>query len=224
MQTLAATGVGHITLIDDDVVDLTNIHRRILFGAFDVDRKKTEVAAERLRELQPGIEVATIEGRMDASNAVEILDGIDVLIDGSDTFTTKFMAADAAAITGTPPVWGSVLRYRGDIALWHSGPGAPADGVGLRDLYPTQPDADSVPDCATAGVLGVTTSMVGGLMSTEVIKFLGPWKSVGQVEWETLKWVDWYNKTRLHSAIGYVTPNEAEEAFYASLNAAEKAA
>ena len=63
-----------------------------------------------------------------------------------------------------------------------------------------------------------------GLFKTEVIKFLGPWKSVGQVEWETLKWVDWYNKTRLHSAIGYVTPNEAEEAFYASLNAAEKAA
>ena len=67
MQTLAATGVGHITLIDDDVVDLTNIHRQILFGAFDVGRKKTEVAAERLRELQPGIEVANIEGRMDAS-------------------------------------------------------------------------------------------------------------------------------------------------------------
>ena len=63
-----------------------------------------------------------------------------------------------------------------------------------------------------------------GLFKTEVIKFLGPWKSVGQVEWETLKWVDWYNNTRLHSAIGYVTPNEAEEAFYASLNAAEKAA
>ena len=63
-----------------------------------------------------------------------------------------------------------------------------------------------------------------GLFKTEVIKFLGPWKSVGQVEWETLKWVDWYNKTRLHSAIGYVTPNEAEEAFYASLNADEKAA
>ena len=172
MQTLAATGVGHISLIDDDVVDLTNIHRQILFGASDVGRKKIEVAAERLRELQPGIEVTTIEGRMDASNAVELLEGVDVLIDGSDTFTTKFMAADAAEITGTPLVWGSVLRYRGDVALWWSGPGAPEDGVGMRDLYPDQPDADSVPDCATAGVLGVTTSVVGGLMATEVIKFL----------------------------------------------------
>jgi len=187
MQTLAATGVGHISLIDDDVVDLTNIHRQILFGASDVGRKKTEVAAERLRELQPGIDVTTIDGRMDASNAVELLDGIDVLIDGSDTFATKFMAADAAEITGTPLVWGSVLRYRGDVALWWSGPGAPDDGVGMRDLYPDQPDADSVPDCATAGVLGVTTSVVGGLMSTEVIKFL---TGVGEATVGTLHMYD----------------------------------
>ena len=69
-------------------------------------------------------------------------------------------------------MWGSVLRYRGDVALWWSGPGAPDGGVGMRDLYPAQPDADSVPDCATAGVLGVTTSVVGGLMATEAVKFL----------------------------------------------------
>ena len=179
MQTLAATGVGKISLIDDDTVDLTNIHRQILFGADDVGRKKTEVAAERLKALQPDIEVTIIDGRMTADNAVGLLEGIDVLIDGSDTFATKFLAADAAEITGTPLVWGSVLRYRGDVALWWSGPGAPEDGVGLRDLYPEQPDADSVPDCATAGVLGVTTSVVGGLMATEVIKFL---TGVGQSE------------------------------------------
>lgn len=174
-QTLAATGVGRISLIDDDTVNITNIHRQILFGASDVGRKKVEVAAERLRELQPGIEVTAVDGRMDSGNAVELLEGIDVLIDGSDTFATKFLAADAAEITGTPLVWGSVLRYRGDVALWWSGEpatGAPSDGVGLRDLYPDQPDSDSVPDCATAGVLGVTTSVVGGLMATETIKFL----------------------------------------------------
>ena len=179
MQTLAATGVGKISLIDDDTVDLTNIHRQILFGADDVGRKKTEVAAERLKALQPDIEVTIIDGRMTADNAVGLLEGIDVLIDGSDTFATKFLAADAAEITGTPLVWGSVLRYRGDVALWWSGPGAPEGGVGLRDLYPDQPDAGSVPDCATAGVLGVTTSVVGGLMATEVIKFL---TGVGQPE------------------------------------------
>ena len=179
MQTLAATGVGRITVWDDDTVDLTNIHRQILFGADDVGRRKVDVAAERLRALQPGIQVTAVNDRLTPDNFIEALDGIDLLIDGSDTFATKFMAADAAEITGTPLLWGSVLRYRGDIALWHSGPGAPADGVGLRDLYPTQPDADSVPDCATAGVLGVTTSVVGSLMSTEAVKFLA---GIGEIQ------------------------------------------
>ncbi|MDK8879863.1 ThiF family adenylyltransferase [Corynebacterium sp. MSK008] len=172
MQTLAATGVGHITVWDDDTVDITNIHRQILFGADDVGRRKIDVVAERLRALQPDIEVNTVFDRLTPDNFIGALEGIDLLIDGSDTFATKFLAADAAEVTGTPLLWGSVLRYRGDIALWWSGPGAPADGVGLRDLYPTQPDADSVPDCATAGVLGVTTSVVGSLMSTEAVKFL----------------------------------------------------
>ena len=179
MQTLAATGVGHITVWDDDHVDITNIHRQILFGAQDVGRRKVDVAAERLRALQPGIEVNTVFDRLTPDNFIGALDGIDLLIDGSDTFATKFLAADAAEITGTPLLWGSVLRYRGDIALWHSGPGAPEGGVGMRDLYPTQPDADSVPDCATAGVLGVTTSVVGSLMSTEAVKFL---TGIGEAE------------------------------------------
>lgn len=179
MQTLAATGVGRITVWDDDTVDLTNIHRQILFGASDVGRKKVDVAAERLRELQPGIQVTAVNNRLTPDNVIAALEGIDLLIDGSDTFATKFLAADAAEITGTPLLWGSVLRYRGDIALWHSGPGAPDTGVGLRDLYPTQPDADSVPDCATAGVLGVTTSVVGSLMSTEAVKFLA---GIGDVQ------------------------------------------
>ena len=170
MQQLAAAGVGEISVIDDDTVDLSNIHRQILFGAHDVGRPKVEVAAEKLQQLQPGIVVHAIRGRLTADNAVDYLRGVDILVDGSDTFTTKFLAADAAEITGTPLVWGSVLRFRGDCAVWWSGPGAES-GVGMRDLYPLQPDPDSVPDCATAGVLGVTTSVVAGLMSTELIQF-----------------------------------------------------
>lgn len=170
MQQLAAAGVGEISVIDDDTVDLTNIHRQILFGAQDVGRSKVDVAAEKLEQLQPGIVVHAIRNRLTADNAVDYLRGVDILVDGSDTFATKFLAADAAEITGTPLVWGSVLRFRGDCAVWWSGPGAKS-GVGMRDLYPLQPDPDSVPDCATAGVLGVTTSVVAGLMSTELIQF-----------------------------------------------------
>lgn len=172
MQTLAATGVGNITVYDDDTVALSNIHRQILFNADDVGKAKVEVAAKRIQAIQPHITVHARKERLTEGNFIQALEGIDLLIDGSDTFQTKFLAADAAEITGTPLMWGSVLRYRGDVALWWSGPGAPDDGVGMRDLYPAQPDADSVPDCATAGVLGVTTSVVGGLMATEAVKFL----------------------------------------------------
>lgn len=198
MQALAATGVGEITVVDDDVVSLSNIHRQILFGAPDVGRKKVEVAAERLRELQPGITVHAVDARLTEENILASLEGVDALIDGSDTFTTKFLAADAAEISGTPLVWGSVLRYRGDVALWWSGPGAPADGAGMRDLYPAQPDPDSVPDCATAGVLGVTTSVVGSLMATEAVKFIA---GVGEAEVGRLHMYDALTASLRHFAV-----------------------
>ena len=171
MQSLAAVGVGKILLYDDDVVDLTNIHRQILFGAGDVGRRKVDAAAERLRQIQPGIEIDAVHARLTPDNILSALAGVDLVLDGSDTFATKYLVADAAEITGTPLIWGTVLRYAGQVALWHSGPGVDG-GVSLRDFFPTQPAADSTPDCATAGVLGVTTSVVGNLMATEAIKHL----------------------------------------------------
>lgn len=172
LQALAAAGVGEITVFDDDDIALSNLHRQILFGQADIGRPKVAVAAERLRQIQPSIVVHPIAERLTATTILERVEGISLLIDATDTFTTKFLAADAAEITGTPLVWGSVLRFRGDVALWWSGPGAPHGGVGLRDLYPVQPHPESSPDCATAGVLGVTTSVIGGLMATEAIKFI----------------------------------------------------
>jgi sulfur-carrier protein adenylyltransferase/sulfurtransferase len=171
MQSLAAVGLGRILLYDDDVVDLTNIHRQILFGAHDVGRRKVDAAADRLRQIQPGIEIDAVHERLTPENIVSALAGVDMVLDGSDTFATKYLVADAAEITGTPLIWGTVLRYAGQVALWHSGPGVDG-GVSLRDFFPTQPAADSTPDCATAGVLGVTTSVVGNLMATEAIKYL----------------------------------------------------
>lgn len=171
MQSLAAVGLGRILLYDDDVVDLTNIHRQILFGVDDVGRRKVDAAADRLRQIQPGIEIEAVHERLTPENIVPALAGVDMVLDGSDTFATKYLVADAAEITGTPLIWGTVLRYTGQVALWHSGPGVDG-GVNLRDFFPTQPAADSTPDCATAGVLGVTTSVVGNLMATEAIKHL----------------------------------------------------
>lgn len=170
MQALVATGVGTITVIDDDVVDETNIHRQILFSAADVGRPKVEVAAEQLRRHRADATIVPLRERLNTSNALALFREHDLVIDGSDTFGTKFLSADAAEITGTPLVWGSVLRFHGELALWRSGP--EDRGVGLRDLYPTHPAPEDTPDCATAGVLGVTTSVVGGLMATEAVKYL----------------------------------------------------
>ncbi|MDO5670727.1 MAG: ThiF family adenylyltransferase [Corynebacterium sp.] len=165
MQSLASAGVGHITVIDDDTVDITNIHRQILFGASDVGRLKVEVAGERLAELQPGIEVTALNERLTTSNAVSLVGSADLVLDGSDSFQTKYLVADAAEITGTPLVWGTVLRFHGDVCLFTSGPSE--RGVGLRDLFPEQPPG--IEDCATAGVLGATTAVVGALMATTAI-------------------------------------------------------
>lgn len=170
MQSLASAGVGTITVIDDDTVDITNIHRQILFGADDVGQLKVEVAAERLSQLQPGININALAKRLTTTNAVELIGSVDLVLDGSDSFSTKYLVADGAEITGTPLVWATVLRFHGDLALFHSGPNV--RGVGLRDLFPQQPDADSVPDCATAGVLGATTATMGALMATHAIGYL----------------------------------------------------
>lgn len=173
LQQLAAVGVGRLTIVDDDTVDITNIHRQILFGASDVGRKKVEVAAERIRDLQPGIVIDALDQRVTRDNAVELFSAVDLVLDGSDSFATKYLVADATELTSTPLIWGTVLQYRGDVALWHSGKGtSDGRGVGLRDLFPEQPGGDSVPDCATAGVLGVTTSVVAGLMVTQAVSHL----------------------------------------------------
>lgn len=165
LQSLAAAGVGRITIIDNDLIALSNIHRQILFGASDIGQPKVIVAAERLRQLQPGIQVTARQEKLTAGNACELIAGVDLVVDGSDTFATKYLVADAAEITGTPLVWGTVLRFRGDVCLFDR-------FVGLRDLFPEQPHGTDLPDCASAGVLGATTAVVGALMATEAITYL----------------------------------------------------
>lgn len=187
LQQLAAAGIGHITLIDDDEVALSNIHRQVLFGVDDVGQPKAAVAARRARKLQPEIHIQAKVARFSADNALQLCQDTDLVIDGTDTFDTKYLIADACEATSTPLVWGTVLGFRGDVALWHSGTDTPdGRGCGLRDLFPATPtaapNADALPDCASAGVLGATTSVIGGLMATAAIGwFTGIDTTVGQV-------------------------------------------
>ena len=166
MQSLAAAGVGTIVLYDDDTVDVTNLQRQILFSADDVGRPKVDVVAGKLRRLQPDLNIETHQLRLNPDNIVEAFSRVDVVLDGSDNFATKFLVADAAEITHTPLVWATVLRFAGQLSVFRTGE------VGLRDVFPEQPSGDSIPDCASAGVLGATTAVMGSLAATEVIKIL----------------------------------------------------
>ena len=171
MQSLASAGVGTIVLYDDDTVDVTNLHRQILFSAEDVGRAKVDAASDALKRIQPDIRVETHRYRLDTENIVEAFRQVDVVIDGSDNFDTKFLVADAAEISGTPLVWTTVLRFAGQISVFNS-TASGERGIGLRDLFPGKPSGDSIPDCASAGVLGATTAVMGALAATEAIKWL----------------------------------------------------
>lgn len=166
---LAAAGVGTIGLVDDDVVDPTNLQRQVLHGAADVGRSKLDSATERLRAISPDLVIEAHSERLTPANATDILSGYDLVLDGTDTFETRYAVSDACAALGIPLVWGSVLGFDAQISVfWPQAPG----GVTLRDLFPQAPPPGTVPSCARAGVLGSLTGQVGSVMATEAIKLI----------------------------------------------------
>lgn len=168
---LASAGVGTIGIVDDDVVEITNLQRQVLFGAADVDRPKSTVAAERIRSLSPHTRVIEHRERLTAENGARLLGGYDLVIDGSDSFETRYAVADACEELGVPLVWGSVLRFDAQATVfWSAPPVGPA--VTLRDVFPTAPAAGEVPSCAEAGVLGALCGQLGGILVTEAVKLI----------------------------------------------------
>jgi sulfur-carrier protein adenylyltransferase/sulfurtransferase len=164
---LAAAGVGRIGLVDDDHVDETNLHRQVLYGTSDVGRRKVDAAAERLRDLNPEIRIELHAARLDASNALDILRDYDVIVDGTDTFPTRYLVNDACLLLGKPNVYGSVFRFDGQVSVF----GLP-DGPCYRCMQPEPPPPHLVPSCAEGGVLGVLPGVIGTLQATEAIKLL----------------------------------------------------
>jgi adenylyltransferase/sulfurtransferase len=164
---LAAAGVGHLGLVDFDRVDESNLQRQVLFAASDVGRSKVEAARERLRDINPHVEVAPHEVRLSTDNALELLAGYDVVADGSDNFATRYLVNDACVLLGKPDVWGAVQRFEGQLAVFWA-----ARGPCYRCLFPEPPPPGVVPSCAEAGVLGVLPGIVGALQANEVLKLL----------------------------------------------------
>ncbi len=164
---LAAAGVGRIGLVDFDSVDFTNLQRQVLFGTSDVGRPKITAAADRLRNLNPEIQIDAYEAHLTSDNALDLFKDYDIIVDGTDNFPTRYLVNDACVILGKPNVYGSIFRFEGQITVF----GYP-DGPCYRCLYPEPPPPGLVPSCAEGGVLGVLPGIVGTIQAAETLKLI----------------------------------------------------
>ncbi|WP_285731456.1 adenylyltransferase/sulfurtransferase MoeZ [Nocardiopsis sp. ATB16-24] len=164
---LAAAGVGTLGIIDFDVVDESNLQRQIIHGQSDLGRPKAESARDSVKEVNPNTRVILHQERLESDNALEILGGYDLILDGTDNFATRYLVNDACVILGKPYVWGSIYRFDGQVSVfWNE------YGPQYRDLYPEPPPPGMVPSCAEGGVLGVLCSSIGSVMVNEAIKLI----------------------------------------------------
>ena len=164
---LAAAGVGTIGLVEFDAVDVTNLQRQVLYTTADVGRPKLDAAGERLRALNPHLNVEAHPVRLDASNARQLISAYDVILDGTDNFTARYLVNDACVMAGRPNAYGSIFRFEGQASVF-----AAKDGPCYRCLHPEPPPPGVIPNCAEAGVLGVLPGIIGTIQATEAIKLL----------------------------------------------------
>src|SRR6202451_3434254 len=164
---LAAAGVGTLGLVDFDVVDYTNLQRQIIHSTADVGRKKLDSAADKLKALNPYLNLRTFDTFLNSENAIGLFQDFDIIADGTDNFPTRYLVNDACVLTGKPNVYESIFRFEGKASVF-----ATKDGPCYRCLYPEPPPPGLVPSCAEGGVLGILPGLVGGMKATEAIKLI----------------------------------------------------
>ena len=164
---LAAAGVGRLTIIDADTVDVSNLQRQILFTTGDAGQPKAEVAARRLLALNPCIEVVPQVARLTRANALELIRAHDVVVDGSDNFATRYLVNDACVLANRPLIYGAIQGFEGQASVFNY-----RGGPTYRCLFPEPPTPGTVPNCSEAGVLGVLPGLIGTVQATETIKVL----------------------------------------------------
>lgn len=173
LNYLGAAGVGHITILDGDVVEESNLQRQTIHRMEDIGRNKAESATDALRRLNPYIAVEGVKTHLTHLNAIELFQAHDLVIDGTDNFATRYLSNDAAELTSTPLVWGTISQFQGQLSVFD-----PNRGPMLRDLFPEMPPADAVPSCAVGGVFGALPGLVGSMMAIEALKHI---TGVGEV-------------------------------------------
>jgi molybdopterin/thiamine biosynthesis adenylyltransferase/rhodanese-related sulfurtransferase len=164
---LAAAGVGTIGIIDMDVVDESNLQRQILHNMDRIGDRKVDSAKKTLTLINPDVDVVTFDTRLGADNILDIIDGFDVIVDGTDNFPTRYLVNDASLIKRIPVVYGAIFRFEGQASVFH-----PYEGPCYRCLLPEPPPAEMAPSCAEAGVLGVLPGIIGSIQAMEAIKLL----------------------------------------------------
>lgn len=164
---LAAAGVGHLTLVDFDAVDVTNLQRQVLHGTKDVGRPKVESARDRLRDLNPHVSVDAVATRVSPGNVLALVRDHDLVLDGSDSFSTRYLVNDACVLAGRPNVHASIFRFEGQATVLST-----AGGPCYRCIFPSPPGPGEVPSCSEAGVLGVLPGLLGTIQATEAIKLV----------------------------------------------------
>ena len=164
---LAAAGVGHIGLVDYDVVDRTNLQRQVIHGTSTVGQLKVESARERMLDLNPDIQVDIYNQAFTSENAMGIAEPYDLIVDGSDNFPTRYLTNDLCVLTGKPNVYGSVYRFEGQVSVFDA-----RVGPCYRCLFPDPPPPGLVPSCAESGILGILPGTIGTLQATETLKLI----------------------------------------------------
>lgn len=164
---LAAAGVGRLGIVDFDIVDETNLQRQIIHTTKDVGRAKLESAKEKIEAINPNVKVETYETRLTSENAFDIISKYDLVVDGTDNFPTRYLINDACVFLNKPYVYGSILRFDGQVTVFN-----PRKGPCYRCLYPAPPPPELVPSCAEGGVLGVLPGIIGSLQALEAIKLI----------------------------------------------------
>src|SRR5205085_7914534 len=164
---LAAAGVGTLGIVDFDVVDYTNLQRQIIHSTADVGRKKLDSAADKLKAINPFLNLRTFDTKLSSENAPALFNEFDIIADGTDNFPTRYLVNDACVLTGKPNVYGSIFRFEGQASVF-----ATEEGPCYRCLYPEPPPPGLVPSCAEGGVLGILPGLVGVIQATETIKLI----------------------------------------------------
>ena len=167
LQYLTAAGIGKLGIIDDDVVDVSNLQRQVLYTEKDVGLPKVLAAKKRLMDMNSSVEIQAYQERLTVGNAEDIFSEYEIIVEGSDNFTTKYLANDAAVIGGKPLVFGSIFKFQGQVSVFNY-----QGGPTYRCLFPEQTSPGEMPSCSEVGVLGVLPGIIGSLQANEVLKII----------------------------------------------------